>query len=815
MRSEWNNSDLRLMELADRNPSLGGRGLLREIIERGPMPEEMERPQPKDVRAALRATSLDGPDYRTRPEQADWIGRESKLMRDLYERGAEVKGDVLIIPAEAYELSEDRETPFITTLSYAFGKIKDAEKATEFHSLAKKISGETADARTEIVVFKTYYDRIARDERGNPIHEAERERVLSQTLGEMWRIAAEMERLETRESVEVVSAEESRDEERGIVFSNASRKVKLDEEVLRFPAGLSYEAKERLLTITIPEIDRRLDGGTSRGLLVAAIDGGANRRERDNGRELSEQERTERLGIASFLKHYIEERLRDPETRVLNASEEFRQARAEFIAAKTPEDLGRPAENFLRQNQQRSEELRRHLADPDRHSRPATMPLDARQRNLLFNGRAPEHHTREMRELRIHFGLSRAERAERTERLYQGAIEPSDSLRQMIGELKSRRTAKAVAHFQASLLNEQMNQDGKLNLHQLYNRIPPHERTYLYEITESRKQSFPKMHEMNQQQQDHSPQSKRTFGAMPRESESLREYLTNMGRIERQLLNKEVGRLKLNIVAKEDRDGLTITEARSLMPAETAREIRLRARNLAWERIAPTESLDRNPSREAIRISDTIAHIQEDLQEKACLAQNARNEFVAEKARDAERVGMSLERMKEEDRGKFVQSVIANLAPEDARKLAALDRYAAETREAVYRGFEAIDTERRALEFSRAQSEDRQTERFGTARSIDIKSPNGHLYFPRPHQFEPRMPTHALASAEQRDRADDFQRDRPESNFPQGIVDSDREWHFDSLRDLLKPDRLDGGELGREFVEYPNRMEEQTISLDR
>ncbi len=814
MRNEWDNFDLQLMELAERNPALGGRALLREIIERGPAPEEMERPQPVDVRAALRLTSLDDPDYRSRPEQADWIGRESKLMRDLYERGAEVKGDVLVIPAEAHELSEDRETPFITTLSYALRKINDAEKAAEFHSLAKKISGETADARTEIVVFKIYYDRLARDERGTPIHEAECTRILSQTLGEMWRLAAEMERLETRESIEVTSAEDSRDEERGVVFSEASRKVRLDEEALRFPAGLSYEAKECLVTITIPEIDRRLEGGISRAMLVAAIAERTYRGDGENGQGIAEQERIERLEIAGFLTHYIDERLRDPETRALNTSAEFRQAHSEFIAAKTPEELGRTAEQFLRQNQQRSEELRRHLADPDRHPRPATLPLDARQRNLLFNGRAPEHHTSEMRELRIQYGLSRAERAERTERLHQGLIEPSPSLKQMIGELESRRTTKAIAHFQASLLNERMNEDGKLNLHQLYTRIPPHERTYLFEITESRKQSLQKMHEPSRPR-DLSSQPKRALGAMPRESQSLREYLTSMGWIERQLLNEAVGRLKLNIIAKEDRDGLTIAEARSLLPAETAREIRARARNLAWEQIAPAESFERNPSREALRISDTIAHIQEDLQEKARLAQNARNEFVAGKVRDAEQGGMRLERMKEGGREPFVESVIARLSPEEAKKLAALDRYSAETREAVYRGFEVIDAERRALELSRAQSEDRQPVRFAPLPSIEIQPPNGAFNFTRANQFEPQMPAHALASAERRGRADDFQRDRPETNFPQSYVDSDREWQFDSLRDLLKPKTFDPSITSLDRSENLAHFAEHEVFHDR
>src|SRR5262249_9474669 len=63
--AEKNNSDLRLMELAARNPSLGGRELMMEIIERGPMPEEIERPNPQDIRAALKPLSLEAQDYRT------------------------------------------------------------------------------------------------------------------------------------------------------------------------------------------------------------------------------------------------------------------------------------------------------------------------------------------------------------------------------------------------------------------------------------------------------------------------------------------------------------------------------------------------------------------------------------------------------------------------------------------------------------------------------------------------------------------------------------------------------------------------------
>jgi hypothetical protein len=137
---------------------------------------------------------------------------------------------------------------------------------------------------------------------------------------------------------------------------------------------------------------------------------------------------------------------------------------------------------------------------------------------------------------------------------------------------------KALSHLQASLLNEQMNQSGRLDLHTLYRRLPPHERTYLFELTEGRKQAL-----LNARERNESPTqpSERALGALPKESASLREYLARMGQNERRLLNVEAGRLGLTVIGREGPAGLTITEARSLLPMQTAREIRAKARNQA------------------------------------------------------------------------------------------------------------------------------------------------------------------------------------------------------------------------------------------
>jgi hypothetical protein len=109
-------ADEHLMKVAARHPSLAGRELIREILTRGPEPEATEQPKATDLRTAFSPRSLDHSDYRSLPEQADRLGKESQEMRDLFERGAVIKGETLIIPAEGHELPEERDQPFNCSL---------------------------------------------------------------------------------------------------------------------------------------------------------------------------------------------------------------------------------------------------------------------------------------------------------------------------------------------------------------------------------------------------------------------------------------------------------------------------------------------------------------------------------------------------------------------------------------------------------------------------------------------------------------------------------------------------------------------------
>ena len=379
--------------------------------------------------------------------------------------------------------------------------------------------------------FRYFYNRIKHDGEGRyikPDQKEAREEALEQTLVEMRALAGEMEKLETLVSVEarrpnaVASLEQVReaefnasyddedlerlaeveeiapdlesegDDEETIpngeredepeveidsfVFNTAARKVSLNDERLRFPAGLTFEDRKSLVEIYLPNVDAKIEAGKRE----AAIIGDINRMVEDWNRKLPEagaarQNLSDKYdSIGYFLKAYVKERLKDPETRALNASETFRDAHERITEARSPEELNRAARAILKGND-----------------------FNWRERALLFFGRAPAHHTPEMRELRHSWGLTRAERAEYAKALGEGRRAPSPVLEKMLAELETRTTARAISHYRASILNEEMRNPGKLDLRAMYERLPGYERDHLFgkikerEEVPRRQTSFP------------------------------------------------------------------------------------------------------------------------------------------------------------------------------------------------------------------------------------------------------------------------------------------------------------------------------------
>jgi hypothetical protein len=742
-------SDEILLEANRRNPSIAGREYVQELILRGPATEPVNPPEALgDIREALRDRQVDDPFYNSQPEKADWLGERSQELRDLYERWATIKDDVLIIPAEGHELNNltaDR-APFINERGYVHQEITDSEKADEFYNLAKTIAGKTANTKAEIEYFRYFYSRIKHGGEGRyikPDQKDAREEALEQTIVEMRELAGEMEKLETIVSIEarrpnaVASLEQVReaevntshddededlerlagveeiapdleserdDEETSpsgaredepeieidsFVFNTAARKVSLTDERLRFPAGLTFEDRKSLVEIYLPNVDAKIDAGKR----DVAILGDINRIVEDWKQKPPEagaarQSSSDKYDtIGNFLKTYVKERLKDPETRALNASETFREAHERITEARSPEELNQASKAILKSND-----------------------FNWRERALLFFGRAPAHHTPEMRELRHAWGFTRAERTEYAKALGEGRRALSPGLEKMLAELETRTTARAISHFQASILNEEMRNPGKLDLRAMYERLPGYERDHLFGKIKEREESIAGRPPSLRETAPEIDVSRSPSAQAPRAGESLREYASAMADIERRLLD-EITQQK----QAADKIGNDVTQADGLLTREDRLNIRAVASGLAWERLEPQRIFTDDPAvMKLLSLDEAVTRLRNETQPQARESARRLDEFIRSRGLDQAAEGRTDYYYRADQ---VPRSELGKLTPADLREFASLEAHAGATLAELKDGFKTIDKLR--LEIDKTRNGANGTGRHTTAQIAD------------------------------------------------------------------------------------------------
>ncbi len=283
-------------------------------------------PATDDLRAAFTV-----PDGSSRAEHATLLGGTNSEARDLFERGAAVYGDTLVIPVEAGGAPDRADQIRLGTLAHAVREFEplvgeaDAKlKAAEFVQLGREIAGSTADGDTRLVVFRTFYQDIKRDEGGKFRTREEQAAQLEGVLGRMRELAAAMRaeewqrgpaeiisfddwergleerqrdaeieaqgrltyRLEEALELETDDERAAQDRERTLEIVDRSlsagananveyERVRLDELPPRVPEGLADEGAGRLRYEVIPHLDRQIEMGARpsdimRGLSVQA-----------------------------------------------------------------------------------------------------------------------------------------------------------------------------------------------------------------------------------------------------------------------------------------------------------------------------------------------------------------------------------------------------------------------------------------------------------------------------------------------------------------------------------------------------------------
>jgi hypothetical protein len=298
----------------------------------------------------------------------------------------------------------------------------------------------------------------------------------------------------------------------------------------------------------------------------------------------------------------------------------------------------------------------------------------------------------------------------------------------------------------------------------------------MIERIEEKKQSITRPQTPTRDPADASPQAillpaGKPSASIPRESNSYREYMASMGAIESRLLNEAVRqrqKVSGHIVVRKEDHPLSITEARALLPPEEQVRIRERARNLAWEQLAPPEVFAQQPEPAARRLSDTVAHLQEETQQRARLAHQALNEFVREK------IGLNGRN------GAPSADAAPKLEHADAQRLKALKDYAARMREELYRGFESLDALRREVEKPRGPDEiGRNLQAELTPDREQVFSLNGHSA-----GKDLQLANGSIFEFERNSTEEGRLGSREPYPWP---VDSNQKWHFDSVRDLAEP----------------------------
>jgi hypothetical protein len=222
---------------------------------------------------------------------------------------------------------------------------------------------------------------------------------------------------------------------------------------------------------------------------------------------------------------------------------------------------------------------------------------------------------------------------------------------------------------------EEMRNPGRLPLYEMHKKLLGHERDYIYHLAEEMKKRLPSKERPDRTAAKGAEESmRRAFGEVPQESKSYKEYITALSEIKQRLLNEAVSRLN---------NGAGVINS--------IEQIRIhnRACNLAWERLASEEVFSSRPSEPALRLSDTIAKLQEEAQPRARIAAQALDDF-------------GKENIPSYANGRVPRDGLDRLDPPLRERYEQLKDYAGSSREELYLGFEAIDGLRQEIEKSRA-----------------------------------------------------------------------------------------------------------------
>ncbi len=466
----------------------------------------------------LLLSQLDDTNGRNRSEHASFLNRESQFLRDTYERGGTVQNGILIIPKESHELMSPLQ---LATLGYGVGRLETmvgSEKAREIApkilEYGKTIAGSNADREAEAKVFRWIYDALDGKqelldevkEEGKSESPAER---FDRTLAEIAKVADEMERLEPtdrsiryeqfvesnsqrteyslgEELEEIAESAEHLSTERDpghVQTTLGFERIELESTHLTLLASeMSADELKYWSEVKFPALDEALENGIPPSTILRLFRAKSDKTFENGvkGKELNYED----LRLASA---YLEHQLKQPETRRRYFNERYRdyaqmldrcQSREEVIEASSKIRIDNASAGLNRQQNVQNHGFRVPAA------------LTSNEMQMLFTEQSPRHFTSEMIVAKLNYAGDSAATKARTEALKRGEIAPSPEALQLVDSLESRMERKylgeslsATKHFLQSLNtpNEQLRFKNTFEHSDLYRKLPPAERDFVYQ----------------------------------------------------------------------------------------------------------------------------------------------------------------------------------------------------------------------------------------------------------------------------------------------------------------------------------------------
>ncbi|MBX3283636.1 MAG: hypothetical protein KF756_14315 [Acidobacteria bacterium] len=458
---------------------------------------------------------IDQTDGRSRYEHASYLNQHSQFARDLYERGATVSGNAVIVPKEKLSIAAGLDIP---TNQYAVKKLehitgdrsKVAELAPQIVEYGQKIAGSDADRETQLRVFNWIYQSLEGkteflDSGDRTFSEESKEERFERTMTDIANLAHELSQLEPSDHFVPLDTVFERDHDhakdenhellrdedgslaRGPSEATNASHVEFERfeignlELAQMASEMSHNEREHWFNVKLPAIDKELEDGKPVDEILEAY------RDTIYTTAIHEPSRKhEAVDDLRFAAAYIEKQLEHPDSRLRHFNARYRKYAAMLDRATTRQEVIE-AGSFIRKDNSQIGFRWKELSDQERSE--TAIAVSVKELQFLFTESSPPHYSSEMTAAKMsysHFGKSREEK---TQALFDGKIRLSTEGQQLLHSLEARlersdlrHSFAATKHFLSSLStpSNDLRNPNEFDHAKTYQDLPPYEKDFIF-----------------------------------------------------------------------------------------------------------------------------------------------------------------------------------------------------------------------------------------------------------------------------------------------------------------------------------------------